>query len=103
MTFKIINAREDKSEVLVSGYLVGDTQDESELLQIISEEFKKIKTYNDKVTIKNKHLVFKGVTFGLLKQTLGYLAKTLDFELKYIIGKEFKGDTKIKTLIESSI
>ena len=103
MIFKIVSARANNSEAVVSGVLSGTTQDEQELLQIIDEEFKKIKTYNDRVTTKDKKLVFKGVPMALLKQSLSHLAKALEFELKYEIGKEFTGDKKIKALLEKSL
>lgn len=103
MIFKVVNARTNNSEVIVSGILSGTTQDEQELLQIIDEEFKKIKTYNDRVTAKDTKLVFKGVPIALLKQTLSYLSKALEFDLNYAISKEFIGDKKIKTLLEQSL
>ncbi len=102
MIFKVLNARSNNSEIVVSGVLKGATEDEKELLTIINDEFKKIKTYNDRVSVKNKQLIFKGVPNALLKQTLNYLAYTLDFDLSYEIGKEFTGDKKIKALLEKS-
>ncbi len=103
MIFKIMTARANNSEAIVSGVLNGTTQDEQDLLKIIDEEFKKIKTYNDRVTVKDKKLVFKGVPVALLKQTLSYLAKALEFDLKYEISKDFTGDKKIKALLEQSL
>ena len=103
MTFKIINARSDKAEVVVSGLLQGNTQDEQDLLQIIDEEFKKIKTYNERVSVKDKQLVFKGVPVRLLKQTLSYLSNALSFDLKYELSKDFTGDKKVKVLLEKTL
>ena len=103
MIFKIVTARADKSEAVVSGVLKGTTEDEKELLTIIDEEFKKIRTYNDRVSVKDNQLVFKGVPMALLKQTLNYLSTALTFDLKYEIGKEFTGDKKIKALLEQSL
>ncbi|MBR4313581.1 MAG: hypothetical protein IKP66_01570 [Lachnospiraceae bacterium] len=102
MIFNVITAHADKAEVLVSGSLNGTTEDEKELLNIIQDEFNKIKTYNDRVSAKNNKLVFKSVPMRLLKQTLSYLAGALEFELTYKVDSNFKGDAKIKSLVEKS-
>ena len=103
MIFKIKAGKVDSTKILVTGYLLSGTKEEKKLLDIMIDEFKNIKTYNDKFSTSGNYVVFKSVEFGELKQVLNYLSETLEFNLSYKISDGYCGDKQALRVLQATM
>lgn len=91
MVFKIVNAYEKSKEFLVTGRFVATTDEEAELLKLMVEAFAEIQTFSGKFVANDKTVLFKSVEVKLLKQSIDFMSKNLEFPMKYVIAKNFCG------------
>ena len=104
MLFKIKAGTITDNKVMISGFLKPVTETEKKLLTVMIEEFKNIKTYDEKFYTNGQYIIFKSVEMGELKKALELMGNNLSFKVTYTVDKEkYMGDKKILKLFNINV